>query len=142
MRNRPSPTVLELAHQSANSPEARVPQVLVIDDDFVIRDVLLQLLSKRYHVDTLSSGIHLSDFLKDHRPDLIILDVMMPWVNGLDICQLLRNQEETQNIPILFLTARATDKDITQGLKLGASGYLAKPFQKDELLKEIESILV
>lgn len=143
MHRSPNPTVLELTHKQAKPevPESRLPHILVIDDDFIIRDLVLSILSNKYRVDTLSSGLNLSEFLESHQPDLIILDVMLPWIHGFDIYRLLRSQENTKNTPLLFMSARVSEKNAFPKLDPARDGFLKKPFQKEELLREIQRLL-
>ena len=73
--------------------------------------------------------------------DLLILDLMLPGTNGLDVCRLLRNDDKTKNLPIIMLTAKGTEPDIVVGLELGADDYITKPFSIRELLARVKSVL-
>ena len=144
MRLKPSETVLEFAHKTANqtSPKQPLCHILVIDDDYVVRDLMLHILSTNYRVDALSSGVHLPEFLETHKPDLVILDIMLPWINGFNLCSILRSHSDTKETPILFLSGRIlSEKDKVQGRHVGADGYLRKPFRREDLLKEVERLL-
>lgn len=116
--------------------------ILVIDDE---RD-LLELV--RYNVeregfDVIVAGEGRSglDIAKKHKPDLILLDVMMPGMDGLEVCRELRRERDTEQIPVLMLTARAAESDRVVGLELGADDYLTKPFSPRELVARVKAIL-
>src|SRR4249920_1399667 len=93
--------VPEEARQSTAGERRRV---LIIDDDPVVRRIVLELLNSRYTVITASTGVQLPELLKKHSPDLVILDVMLPWVNGFELCRILKTTSRGQEIPVLFLT--------------------------------------
>ena len=117
-------------------------KILVIDDD----PVMIKLTESRltvhgYHVAVsreAPAGLEMA--LKD-KPDLIILDVMMPIVNGYNFCRLLKSQKAHKHIPIIFLTSRATEKDKEIGKEVGADAYLTKPVDMDQLLEMIGNLL-
>jgi len=92
-------------------------------------------------VDTLPSGLQLRDVLEGDSPDLIILDVMLPWKNGFELCRSIKSSPRWSNIPILFLTGRTTDADFAKGIGVGADGYLTKPFKLAELTEKISALL-
>src|SRR5258708_8137108 len=80
-------------------------KVLVIDDDPVVRRIILELLNSRYSVILASTGVQLPDLLQRHQPNLVILDVMLPWVNGFELCRIIKSNEIGQETPFLFLTS-------------------------------------
>lgn len=113
--------------------------LLVEDEEHLLKTILLNLELENYQVTTATDGI---DALKKFRSasfDLIILDVMLPEMNGFDVCEEIR-KENTQ-IPVLFLTAKGTSEDKVKGLKLGADDYLTKPFNLEELLLRIQILI-
>src|ERR1700730_4593151 len=77
------------------------PKVLLVDDDPVVRRIVLELLNSRYTVILASTGVQLPDLLQRHRPDLVILDVMLPWVNGFELCRIIKTHEKGQGTPVL-----------------------------------------
>lgn len=105
-------------------------KVLVIDDEWNMRNLLKIQLSPEFEVKEASSGEKAFSFLKTEKFDLVILDLMMPEMNGWEVCQEIRNSSQ---IPILMLTARGDIKDKVQGFKVGADDYLVKPFNVEEL---------
>src|SRR3989304_8767463 len=101
-------------------------KVLVVDDDVkTVELVKLYLNRDGYRVVTAFSGNEALRLAREHHPDLIVLDLMLPGINGLDICRVLRAESD---VPIIMLTALTTDDDRLKGLDLGADDYVSKPF--------------
>ena len=117
------------------------PKILVVDDDPVVRRIVLELLSSRYTVILASTGVQLPDLLQRHEPNLVILDVMLPWVNGFELCRLIKTHEQGQETPVLFLTSCKEKEDLMTGREVVASGYLTKPFYAKDLYREVERLL-
>ena len=114
--------------------------VLVVDDDRAIRESLARALElEGYGVELASDGAVALAAIRDRRPDLAILDVMMPNIDGLTVCRVLR--AERDRLPILMLTARTETPDRVAGLDAGADDYLPKPFELDELLARLRALL-
>lgn len=117
------------------------PTILVVDDTPENLLLISDLLKKLYKVKVASSGARaLTIAQADPAPDLILLDIMMPDMDGYEACQLLKSNPVTQNIPVVFLTACA-DED-QKGLELGAVGYLTKPVKSSLLMEAIKTHLV
>ena len=117
----------------------RIKQVLVVDDDRTQTVFLESQLKKNgFQVNALNDAAEGLEFAMAKGSDLIILDVMMPIINGFNFCRLLKAQENRKDIPIILLTARDQLKDIEIGLEMGAEAYLIKPLNIDELLKTIK----
>lgn len=95
------------------------------------------LTNEKFQICTASNGRECIEKAKSERPDLILLDVMMPDLNGFDTAVILKGDPETSNIPIIFLTALNTPADLVQGFKVGASDFLTKPFNKEELIVRV-----
>ena len=111
--------------------------ILTADDDpQVLRLVARNLAFEGYDVLTASDGELALEQIEAHQPDLVLLDVMMPKMNGLAVCQRVR---EFSTVPIIMVTAR--EQDTVRGLDLGADDYLTKPFSLDELLARVEAVL-
>lgn len=114
-------------------------RILVADDDaHIVELVALYLERAGYDVLRAADGDEALAGALEHHPDLVILDVMMPGRDGLQVCQVLRRQSD---LPILLLSARAADLDRIAGLRLGADDYVTKPFNPDELVARVEAIL-
>jgi len=116
------------------------PRVLVVDDDPQLRGALSRALElDGYDVRTASNGVKALDAISAERPDVMVLDVMMPYVGGLDVCRTLRERKD--RLPILVLTARDEVGDRVAGLDAGADDYLTKPFALEELRARLRALL-
>ena len=116
------------------------PRVLVVDDDPQLREALSRALElDGYDVSTASNGVKALDAISAERPDVMVLDVMMPYVGGLDVCRTLRDRKD--RLPILVLTARDEVGDRVAGLDAGADDYLTKPFALEELRARLRALL-
>jgi two-component system response regulator MprA len=116
------------------------PQVLIVDDDPQLREALTRALElDDYRVSTASNGMKALEAVSQHRPDVMVLDVMMPYVGGLDVCRTLRSKKD--KLPILVLTARDEVGDRVAGLDAGADDYLTKPFALEELRARLRALL-
>jgi len=112
--------------------------IYIVDDDLTSLTVGSETLSEHYNVFTLNSGPLLLKRLEKHFPDLILLDVNMPEMNGYEVIRRVKEKKETRSIPIIFLTAKSETDSELEGLSLGAIDYIAKPFAPPLLLKRIE----
>jgi two-component system KDP operon response regulator KdpE len=113
--------------------------ILVVDDEpAIVRLVRAKLLADDFQVITANSGEACLETLEDERPDLIVLDLMMPGIDGFET---LRRLRQIASIPVIMLTARAADADKLRGLQTGADDYLTKPFNPDELSARITAVL-
>ncbi len=118
------------------------PSILIVDDEKDIVQLIQYNLEKEgYQIHTASTGEEGFETAKKKRPQLIILDLMLPGIDGLEVCKLLRAEPLTKNIPVLMLTAKNTDVDQILGFELGASDYVSKPFSPKVLLVRIKNIL-
>ncbi len=116
--------------------------ILVVDDNGLNLDLLCRILSKaNFQISTAIDGIDAISKVNFAPPQLILLDVMMPKLDGFEACKLLKENPETSDIPIIFMTSLAETEKKVQAFKLGANDYITKPFQKAELLARVESQL-
>ena len=123
------------------SVQNEIKKILVVDDDPTLTALVGKFLEKNgYEVTTVTEAVDGLEHAMKKDPDLIILDVMMPIINGFNFCRLLKQEKDKENIPILLLTARNQIKDIEIGLEMGAEAYLVKPLNTAELLKTIKVI--
>jgi two-component system KDP operon response regulator KdpE len=115
------------------------PLLLVVDDEAgILRLMKLELSAQGFRVVTASDGDKAISLAEDHRPDAILLDVMMPGLSGLEVMRKLR---ERSNVPVLLVTAKDKDTDKVRGLELGADDYIVKPFNPDELGARVRAVL-
>jgi DNA-binding response OmpR family regulator len=117
-------------------------KILVVDDEPVLLDTLVYNLQQEgYQVITAADGGSALEAARSERPDLIILDVMLPEMDGLEVCRQLRREKSSATIPILMLTARGEEIDKVIGLEVGADDYVTKPFGRRELLSRVRALL-
>jgi DNA-binding response OmpR family regulator len=114
---------------------------IVDDEEAMVQLLTVELESEGYEVLPAFNGKAGLQLIEQDRPDLIILDVMMPDLSGYDIIKLVKDNPTLRNIPIIMLTAKSLDDDIQKGLDLGAHDYVTKPFHAGLLIKRIETLL-
>lgn len=117
-------------------------QVLIVEDDADIRElVAFKLRQVGYDVRTAGNGEEGLQLAVDTPPDVVILDLMMPKLSGLEVCRELRSNDDTATIPIIMLTAKAQEADVERGFELGATDYVIKPFSPRELVSRVQAAL-
>jgi DNA-binding response OmpR family regulator len=117
-------------------------RILVVEDDRDIAELVERYLEKAgFGVELLASGSEALSAIAARPPDLLILDLMLPHVDGLDVCRSVRANAATAEIPIIMLTARAEESERIVGLELGADDYIAKPFSPNELVARVRALL-
>ena len=117
-------------------------RILIVEDEESLLKLETILLSSRgYHVSAVSDGGEALKEIDRLRPDLVILDVMLPGMDGFEICTRLKGDPATAGIPIIMLTARKNSQDVERGQKAGANAYITKPFKSVNLLATIEGLL-
>jgi len=116
--------------------------ILIADDEPNIL-ISLEFLMKRegYVVKLARDGQEAVEAILEHRPDLVLLDVMMPKKTGFDVCQEVRAHDQVKDTCILMLTAKGRDTDVAKGLALGVNAYMTKPFATKELVEKVKSLL-
>ncbi len=116
--------------------------ILVVEDEAILRDTIVyNLRADGYEVLTAADGATALDTAQRSRLDLVLLDLMLPVMDGLEVCRQLRRRSETSSVPILMLTARAEETDKVVGLELGADDYVTKPFSWRELRARVRALL-
>lgn len=116
--------------------------IVVADDDADVRD-LVQFKLEQGGMDVVSvgDGAAALEACRQHGPDLVLLDLMMPGMSGLDVCRSLRASAALADVPVIMLTARAQESDIAQGFAAGADDYVVKPFSPRELSSRVQAVL-
>tara|TARA_R110000850_G_scaffold67188_4_gene149624 strand:- start:8993 stop:9691 length:699 start_codon:yes stop_codon:yes gene_type:complete len=116
--------------------------ILVVEDEDSIRDMVKFALERsEYQVSAAGNAADARTLIADHRPDLILLDWMMPGVSGIELARELKSSATTRDIPIIMLTARAEEEDKVRGLNIGCDDYVSKPFSFPELMARIQAVL-
>jgi two-component system alkaline phosphatase synthesis response regulator PhoP len=118
------------------------PLIVVVEDETDIQDIIAYNLKREgYDVLTASRGDQGLSLIQAKNPDLVILDIMLPGIDGLTICQQLRAETKTKALPIIILSAKEEESDVVIGLGLGADDYISKPFSPRELLARVKAVL-
>src|SRR5260221_12807031 len=116
--------------------------ILIVEDEESIQILLTyNLQAEGFRVRATANGEDVAHLVNEERPDLIVLDWMLPGISGIEVCRLLRSRPETRDIPVIMLTARGEENERVRGLATGADDYIVKPFSVPELLARIKSIL-
>jgi DNA-binding response OmpR family regulator len=126
---------------SPSEPRPR-PKAIIVDDDRDTREMLaLALDLEGYDVTQAANGVKLISTLQVDRPDIILLDINMSWIDGFELCRAVRRNEHFRDIPVLFVSARKSRADVDAGLASGADGYFSKPIDFDLLLGRMRELV-
>jgi two-component system alkaline phosphatase synthesis response regulator PhoP len=121
---------------------AMAARILVVEDDPDIAELVARYLDKAgFKSERVASGREALRHISARPPDLVVLDLMLPQIDGLEVCRMIRADEKTAGIPIIMLTARAEESERIVGLEIGADDYLAKPFSPSELVARVRALL-
>ncbi len=129
------------AQEQTNEEASQKPIMLIVDDNKEICKLLSSLFAKDYNISEAYDGRQAWNMTPDLQPDVIISDVMMPHLDGFQLCQKCKEDERTSHIPIILLTAKSGEEDLIEGYKFKADGYMTKPFSND-LLKEMTASII
>jgi chemosensory pili system protein ChpA (sensor histidine kinase/response regulator) len=122
------------------APQA--PMVLVVDDSLTVRKISSRLMAREgYRVDTAKDGVDALEKMQDLVPDVVLLDVEMPRMDGFELARVMRNDARLKSVPIIMITSRTADKHRNHALEIGVNTYLGKPFQEAVLLGHISELL-
>ena len=117
--------------------------VLVVDDQLSHREMISSLLKKSgFKVKIATDGDDALEQIEAHPPDLVILDIVMPKVNGYEVCRRLRTNPISKDLPVIFCSIKAEEFDRYWGIRQGADAYVAKPFKPEEMLKTVKTLLL
>ena len=120
----------------------RKPTILVVDDSVTVRKVTSRFLERQgLNAVVAKDGVDAMEILQQSTPDLILLDIEMPRMDGFEVATQVRNNQRLQQIPIIMITSRTGDKHRTRAFKTGVNDYMGKPFQESELLEKIQTLL-
>ena len=127
---------------SDSHPQANKGTILVVDDNQDLLDIVKIILEKSgYVVQTAYSGMEVFSRLEEQKPDLIILDIIMPQMDGLKVLQQLKGNSDYTSIPVILLTVKVQHEDVLEGYRLGADYYIFKPFTSTQLINGIYFLL-
>ena len=117
-------------------------RIFVVEDDADIAELVAYHLRREgFEIEVFHSGSDVMELVRQQPPDLVVLDLMLPGLSGLEICRMMRAEAAIATVPIIMLTARAEEEDRVHGLELGADDYLTKPFSPRELIARIRAVL-
>ncbi len=132
----------EIEAERRHELEQQTKRILVVDDSVTVRKVTTRLLERNgFEVFTAKDGVDAIATLQDHIPDLMLLDIEMPRMDGFEVASIVRHDSRLQHIPIIMITSRTGDKHRTRAFSIGVNEYLGKPFQEEALLSNIEKLL-
>jgi two-component system phosphate regulon response regulator PhoB len=118
------------------------PHILIVEDETALIEILRYNLEKEgFRISTAVDGEEALTAIAENKPDIVILDWMLPLISGLEICRQLRRKPETRDLPIIMLTARGEEVDRVRGLEVGADDYISKPFSPSELVARVRALL-
>ncbi len=115
--------------------------LIVEDEESLLKLESILLTSKGYDVRGVSNGQQALDAISEERPDLVLLDIMLPEIDGFEVCQRIKDDPETKDIPVIMLTAKKSREDMARGEKVGADWYITKPFKSAMVIETIQRFL-
>jgi len=117
-------------------------EILIVDDEpSIVVPIQFLMEQQGYSVLVAENGEDALDVIYKYKPDLILLDIMLPRIDGYEVCEIVRLDPEYRNIKIIFLTAKGREVEIAKGLALGANAYVTKPFSNTELIAKVKELL-
>jgi twitching motility two-component system response regulator PilH len=117
-------------------------KILVVEDSLAQRQMISELLKKcGLTVSVASDGVEALEQFDQHKPDLVVLDIVMPRMNGYEVCRRIKTDPKTQNIPVVMCSSKGEEFDRYWGMKQGADAYIAKPFEPVELIGTVKQLL-
>ena len=117
-------------------------KIIVADDDLDVCELLeMKLRQSNYQVHTALDGLQALEMIRSIRPNLVILDIMMPLMSGMDVLRQMRSEPAIADIPVILMTAKRQEKDVDSGFALGVVDYIIKPFNLRDLVVQVESVI-
>ena len=117
-------------------------EILIVDDEMsIVLPIQFLMLQQGYNVMVAERGEDALDLIYKYKPDLVLLDIMLPGIDGYEVCEILRLNPEYRDIKIIFLTAKGREVEIAKGLALGADAYITKPYSNSELVAKVKELL-
>lgn len=135
--------VVHLGEYRALAKKTEPKTILVVDDELVMRNAMKRIFEREeYRVVVAKDAMELSKIIEDTKLDLVLLDVNLPWVDGLELCSLLKSHPSLQHLPVAFISGNKTEEDIQRGFEAGCDEYITKPFEVDELQRTVSDLLL
>jgi len=116
-------------------------KILIVEDNPMNLDIFMEILEDHFDLRVATNGEQALDVVEDYMPDIVLLDVMLPKMNGYDVCEKIRNSDKLKNINVVMVSARAMESERKKGLEAGANGYITKPFDEEDLMAMINSFI-
>ena len=117
-------------------------EILIVDDEpSIVVPVQFLMQQQGYHVLVAEDGHDALDMIYKYQPDLVLLDIMLPGIDGYEVCEIVRLNPKLRHVKIIFLTAKGREVEIAKGLALGADAYITKPFSNAELVAKVKTVL-
>lgn len=134
--------VVSLDDYRAASRRLESKTILVVDDELVMRNAIKRIFEKdNYRVLVAKDAMELTKIIEDTRIDLILLDINLPWVDGYELCGLLKSKPMLKDLPVAFISGNKTEEDIRRGFEAGCDEYITKPFDVDEIQRTVRDLL-
>ena len=119
-----------------------MPKIVVADDDLDLCELLeMKLRQSNYEVFTAMDGVQALEIVRSIRPNLVILDIMMPLMTGMEVLRELKSETRTADIPVILMTAKRQESDVTSGFALGVVDYIVKPFNLKDLVAQVKGVI-
>ena len=117
-------------------------KILIVDDEpFILKSLSFVLVREGFEIDTATNGLETIEKIRENKPDVVLLDIRMPKMNGLEVCQWIRQDSNFKSIYIIILTTRGADMERERGFSIGADEYMTKPFSPSSVVQRLKEIL-
>ncbi len=127
---------------SGSAKQSGEKKILIVDDEpFILKSLTFVLKKEGFQVDSATNGMEAREKIAQQKPDIVFLDIMMPKMNGLEVCQWLRQDPVLKGTYVIILTAKGQEADREKGLKIGADEYMTKPFSPSHVVNRIKELL-
>lgn len=113
------------------------PKIMIVDDDPTNIEIVTEILEDSYEIKSVFSGEEALEEIYSFKPDIVLLDIMMPGIDGYEVCKIIRADEQIKDITVLLVSAKAMAKEMKKGFEVGADDYITKPFEHDDLELQI-----
>jgi len=114
-------------------------KILIVEDNPVNMDIFQEIFEEDYQLEMVTDGQQALSVIDDYMPDLVLLDIMMPKMNGYEVCKHIRSNDKIKHVKVIMVSARAMESEQQKGIDAGADAYITKPFDENELLDKVKS---